>query len=761
MEFKNRGALGSFYFFAGFIGLAAGMSPVALADDAVFSDIGRIDEVIVTASLLNKSDVGTSGNTRVLSGKEVADGASEGLGAVLDNLLGVSVTDFGSAVSRPTIRGLTGDRVKVLNNTVRARDVSGLGADHSMDVDLFNVEQIEVIKGPASLLYTNGAIGGIVNVVDNAIASENFRSTETTLGLETQSVNNGQVEFFAHQGSVAGFNFTASFKNSEFENYEVPEGAILESEHGHGLHHDDEHANESSKLANSDFSKETWRAGLSKVGDWGYVGVSYASNEGLYGVPFHVEEHTKENSSIKLDDHDGHDDKRSAHNGHEEERIFALTESDIISLEGAFTVNRGLLNSISYHFRDTDYALVEGHAEQPGTLHAGAAHGGHHTHAGPTVFTNDAQEFGAVFDFSGDVLTQKVSLFLVSEDQSIIGAEAFMNPVESDELSLGYYISQPFGEFVVDFGVRADWVERRGSVSHAEGHEHDKDHKDDHDKDGPHDNELQIVKADETVSSFGLQVARRINEQLTTTLNLSSVEKAPAAVELFMNGAHLATGRYEVGNPTLKTERAKGAEFTIEYVSQTMFGFLTLYENQIDNYVYLHDESAQEHADHRAKYGHDHAGLILAHYVQADAEFTGYEFEIGRAFQVAAGNLTLSYGVDAVSAKFADNSYVPRINPDRTVYKAIYDKDGFDAAIVLKDVDSQRDIAGSEDLTHGYSMLDVRASNQFTLADDMALTVSVFGTNLLDEAARNHASFVKNEVPLPGRSYGLKFYATF
>ena len=83
----------------------------------------------------------------------------------------------------------------MLNNGVRARDVSSFGADHSMDVDLFNVEQIEIVKGPASLLYTNGAIGGIVNVVDDTIASEDFSESESVLGMETQSVNNGQVEF--------------------------------------------------------------------------------------------------------------------------------------------------------------------------------------------------------------------------------------------------------------------------------------------------------------------------------------------------------------------------------------------------------------------------------------------------------------------------------------------------------------------------------------------------------------------------------------
>ena len=738
MEFKNRGAvLGSSDFIGGLITLAAGLSPLAAADDGALRGSVLIDEVVVTAALLNELDGSVSGNARVLLGSEVANAATEGLGGVLDDLLGVSVTDFGGAVSRPTIRGLTGDRVKVLNNTVRTRDVSGLGADHSMDVDLFNVEQIEVVKGPASLLYTNGALGGIVNVVDNTIAKMELVESETSLGYETQSVNDGDVGFIYHRSNVGGINLSASFNDSEFENYEVPTGAILKSD---GDHHDDEV--ESNELANSDHSKENFRIGLSKVADWGFVGVSYASNQGLYGVPFHMEEtHAEKTKDNDHDDHDDHDDHGDGHESHDDERIFAATDSQIISLEGAFNVQMGLVNSVNYHFRDTDYELVEAHAEE---TDAGAAHAGH-AHGGPTVFLSDAQEFGAVFDLSSDVLIQKLSISIVSEDQSIGGAEKFMSPVASDELTLGYFLSLAVGDYVVDLGVRNDWVERSGSVTES----HDEDDGDHDHGAGDHDEEVEYFKTDESITSFGLQIGRRFTDQVTTTLNLSSVEKAPAAVELFMNGAHLATGRNEVGDPNLRTERAKNVEFTMDYDSDALFASLAVYDNQIDNYIYLQDTTATED------------GLIVATYQQQDAEFRGYELEFGGNIQVNGGVLTLSYGLDNVSAEFSDNSNVPRINPSRSIYSASYAKDLWDLSLVFKDVDSQKDTAMFENATGSYSMLDFRVSNRFQLSSDLALNVSVFGSNLLDEAARNHSSFVKNQVPLPGRSYGVKVYATF
>jgi iron complex outermembrane receptor protein len=121
-----------------------------------------------------------------------------------------------------------------------------------MDVDLFDAEQVEVIKGPASLLYTKGAVGGVINVVDNTIAASDFEESTTKIGMETQSVNNGQVEFISHQSNVGGFNLSAAYKQAEFENFDLPKGALMHDEHdehetedhdahGEDEHHEDEH----------------------------------------------------------------------------------------------------------------------------------------------------------------------------------------------------------------------------------------------------------------------------------------------------------------------------------------------------------------------------------------------------------------------------------------------------------------------------------------------------------------------------------------
>ena len=217
-----------------------------------------------------------------------------------------------------------------------------------------------------------------------------------------------------------------------------------------------------------------------------------------------------------------------------------------------------------------------------------------------------------------------------------------------------------------------------------------------------------------------------------------------------MNGPHLATGRYEVGDPSLETEESTSTELLLDYSSDSFFGSFSVYTNDVDNYIYLYDEPGEERD-----------GLISSRYLQQDAEFRGYEFEVGTVIALWGGDLTLSYGLDSVSADFADNTNVPRINPDRSIYTAAYSRGTLDARVTLKEVEAQSDTGINELMTDGYTMLNMKVTNVFSLTDDVDLTVSIFGRNLMDEIARNHSSFVKEEVPLPGRSYGLKFYATF
>ena len=721
---------------------------------SVFTNISLaqdMEEVVVTSSLVDTSEI--TNPLYVIDGNEINDDITTSLGDAVDSYLGVSIADYGSAVGQPIIRGMSGPRVKILKNGMVNRDVSGLGADHLNDVDLNNIEQIEIVKGPSSLLYANGTIGGIINVVDDCVAPNDFDKPEFLVALENQSVNDGDTKAVNYKNNINGFNVNVGYKESKFGNFDVPNGAVIHEE-DHDEHEEeghDEHEENLGYINNSDYAVEASKFGISKVGDWGYFGFSLDNLQSVYVMPFHGEEDEDEEC------HDEHGDEEEEH---EEERIFSTTDSESFTIKGLYNLNGNTINSISYTYRDTDYSLTEAHAEEEG--HDDHEEEEEHEEHAPTVFSNNATEYGAIFDISNDNMTQKVVFNFVDEDSSIVGEEAFMNPANNEEFTLGYYMSKDLEAFKVDFGMRLDQIDRTGSVT-------DEDHGD-----------VDYYSIDDSTNSFAVSLGRELTDTVNMSIGYASVERLPSVIELFMNGPHMATGRLETGNPNLQSETSNNFDITFNFESGEYYGYASFYVNDVDNFITLmdededHDEHEDEHHDEDEHHedededdhadehdDHGHGNLIHANYVQEDAEFDGYEIEFGRTMSLASGELTLSFGRDVVNAKFADGHNVPRINPARNVYSLSYKQDDIVFKLSMKDVDKQNDIGEGETATEAYQMLDTRLTKTFDLSGKSKLKVSLFGRNLLDEVARNHASFVKNEVPLPGRNYGIKFNLTY
>ncbi|MDC3301658.1 TonB-dependent receptor, partial [Gammaproteobacteria bacterium] len=656
-----------------------------------------------------------------------------------------------SAVGQPIIRGMSGSRVKILKNGMVNRDVSFLGADHLNDLDLNDISQIEIVKGPSSLLYANGSIGGIINVVDDCIAQMDFDGAEFAAGYETQSVNDGSTEYFNYKNNLNGFNVNFGYKNSEFGNYDIPNGAVMHEEHHDEEHEGEEHEGEEHEeheenmgyINNSDYMSEATKFGISKTGDWGYIGLSVDNIESMYGIPFHGEEH---------DEHEGEEHEGEEHEEHEDERIFSTTDSESITLKGSYNTNGSLFNKVDYTYRKSDYSLTEQHAEEEHDEHEGEEHEGeeHEEHA-PTLFLNNSSEYGAIFDLSKSGISQKISFNFVDEDTSVFGEEAFMNPANNRELTLGYFMSKDFESYNIDFGARLDDVVRTGSVSREDGN-------------------ADKYEIDNRTSSYAFNIGKDLNNNLNVNLGFASVERLPSVIELFMNGPHLATGRFEVGNPNLNSETSNNIDITFNYENGDYYAFASFFINDVDNYITLMDEGDEDHGDEGhgdeghgdEDHGdHGHGNLIHANYIQENAEFDGYEIEFGRTVELGSGELTLSFGRDVTNAQFSDGHNVPRINPARNIYSLSYAQNDLTFKLNLKDVEKQSSFGEGETATDGYQMLNSRLTKTYEISGKGVLKISLFGNNLLDEAARNHSSFVKDEVPLPGKNYGMKFNLTF
>ena len=493
--------------------------------------------------------------------------------------------------------------------------------------------------------------------------------------------------------NLQGVNLSFAYKHANFNNFEIPDEAVI-----HEPGHTEE---EKDHMENSDAKTAAFKTGFSIVEDWGYVGLSFKNIENVYGIPFHGEHEEEEGGEE-----------------HGEERIESSTDSDTTNLKGSYNIAGNFINQIDYFYSDTDYKLVE--------AHIGGEHNGE-----KTTFLNDAQEFGGILDLSNDALTQKIVIRSMEEDTSILGEEAFMENVESEETSYGYYLNKQFSSFDLDFGIRRDEVNRKSAFNSVA---HDKD-----------------FDSTSFVFGFGFDLSS------TTDLSLSfgSVERAPSSVEMFMNGAHAAVQRFEVGNPNMKAEESRNIDLGLNFDNDIVYGSINFYQNEVDNYIYRKDTGQIDNA------GSEPSKLQIANFVQKDAELDGYEIQVGKDFDFLNGNLGVTIGRDSVNGTFTDGSNIPRMVPARDIYTLSYTEDNLSVDIDLTEVNAQPDFGSDGDsFTAGFELLDLSISRSFLVEGVEDFKVVLFANNLLDEIARNHSSTVKNEVPLPGKNLGIGFRVT-
>jgi iron complex outermembrane receptor protein len=240
-------------------------------------DDPSIPKVIVTASpFANAERDQILAPARVLAGDELREKLGNSIGDTLSGELGVSSSGFGSAAARPIIRGLEGARVKVLENGMTVADVSGLSNDHAVSAEGANARQVEILRGPAALLYGSGAIGGLVNVVNERIPTALEPRVTGQVEARGTSVDSGQL----YSGSLdipvtaAGVGLHIDASRRRADDFRIPGNRFL---------HEADDGNR--RLPSSSVRKDTWGMGAAVIRDWGYAGISTGRLDNLYGVP--------------------------------------------------------------------------------------------------------------------------------------------------------------------------------------------------------------------------------------------------------------------------------------------------------------------------------------------------------------------------------------------------------------------------------------------------------------------------------------------
>ena len=235
-------------------------------------------EITITASPLGRTADELVQPIAVLSGEDLASKKRTSIGETLANEPGISTGDFGAGASRPVIRGQSGPRVDVLANGISAMDVSALSPDHAVAINPLIARQIEIIKGPASLLYGSSASGGVVNIIDSRLATE---VTEGFVGaLEASQGSNARNTLNSADINYGSGNhqFHLDATRSRNEDYAIPGNAAIDGSGSQG------------RLANSASDLDNGALGYSYIADNGNaVGISTSQYDQRYGLPIEDE----------------------------------------------------------------------------------------------------------------------------------------------------------------------------------------------------------------------------------------------------------------------------------------------------------------------------------------------------------------------------------------------------------------------------------------------------------------------------------------
>ncbi|RJF97582.1 TonB-dependent receptor [Noviherbaspirillum saxi] len=211
---------------------------------------------------------------KVLSGSELRNKLGSSLGDTLSQELGVSSSGFGAGASRPIIRGMEGPRVKILQNGMAVSDLSSLSNDHAVATDPATARQIEILRGPASLLYGSGAIGGLVNVVNDRIPTALMPKPTGEAEMRFGSVDREKSLSFSADGSAASLGLHVDGSVRDSGDYRIP---------GTALRNDP--ASPSGRLPSSFTRAHSLGFGASHIAGWGYVGASIDTRSDRYGIP--------------------------------------------------------------------------------------------------------------------------------------------------------------------------------------------------------------------------------------------------------------------------------------------------------------------------------------------------------------------------------------------------------------------------------------------------------------------------------------------
>ena len=656
------------------------------------------DEIIVTGSPLIRSVNEAITGLSVLTGDELDLRLAGTIGETLKTEPGVSSTFFGAGASRPIIRGQGGDRVRVLTNGVGSIDASSASPDHAVAAEPAQAERIEVVRGASLLRYGSSGSGGIVNVIDGRIPTEVPEDgIDGALRVGGSTVDNG----FEAAGSVdigAG-NLVLHLDGTyrDSGNYDIP--GFAESALFRELEEAEEGGEEEEGEEEAFGTLENSQTETSAF----TAGASYVGESGFIGIAVH-----KFDSDYGIPGGHEEGEEEEGEEGEEEEEEMVTIDLDQIRVDLTAALEfDGFIEKIQFFGGYADYEHTE--FEAPGEV--------------GTVFANEGFEGRLeAIQAENDGWRAAYGVQIRNRDFSAIGEEAFVPPTTTDQFGFYTFQEKETGNIHLEGAARYEFTDQTNSVT------------------------------DEDISFnlFSVSVGGDIHATDTVRFGgtLFRTERAPTTEELFSNGPHLATSQFEVGDVNLDKEVATGIEGSLRFKDQDRFITLNAFYTDYDDYIF---DQAQ---------GTEEDGLPLFQFVGEDASFRGFEVQGGTKLTELG---TFDIGVDAL-AEFVradtDSGNLPRIPPLSILAGIEAKNDSLSLRAELDYAAEQNKIDTFELPTDSYTLVNLFATwTPAALNENIKISVSAL--NLFDEDARQHTSFLKDTVPLPGQNFRIALSATF
>lgn len=701
-------------------------------NEPVHHEHAVLEEIIVTANPLNRQLTDLSQSVTVLQGEALRHEQANSLGETLARMPGLSNASFGENIGRPVIRGLQGTRVGILSNSLAVSDASSVSQDHAVSVEPFLTDQIEVLRGPSTLLYGSGAIGGVVNMVSASIPSalpENGYSGRAI----AQGNSAANEKFYAGRLDLGMGSFALHIDgfHRRTDDYDIPGSAELypeddhedDHEEGHGEEHDDEHDDEHDEgkhgtLENSFLRNQGGTIGLAWIGDSWRFGAAYNEYKSNYGIPGGAHEH--DHDDHEEEHHEGEEEHHEGEDEHgDEEEVLVTIQLRSDRAEAELVGNNPLpgFEQFKVRYADTSYTHTEFEGNEVGT-----------------VFESNNNNIRAELTHNPWSIWQGVfGLQYTDLDFSAVGAEAFV-PGSNTKTSAIFWVEKAeFDTWQLDLGVRYEDVKIRVPNTLIE---------DEGPVGAPADSHFQPFSA-----SGG--IVWDVSDHADVTGTISYAERSPGVDELYANGPHIATQVFEVGDASLKMESTVHVEVGARIEFGGLTGSFSVFRDQFDNYIYLRATGLE--AD----------GLPLRLWSQQGADFTGAEAELRFDFEENKSGHWQVFGFgDIVNGKLDNNTYAPLQPPKRLALGAEWDLQRWAANMVWIHAFDQTHTAPLETRTPGYDMLNAELVYTGQSHGRFDWEVYVKGQNLLNDDVRNSTSYLKDQAPQIGRNFifGVRAY---